>query len=63
MENVNALRDAGYLTRDQIMKEFGISRDTLDRWEKAGMPRVAYGRKVRLYELAKVIEWMKKEAA
>jgi hypothetical protein len=47
----------GMVTRDQLEKELSCSRRTVIRFEAAGLPVLRIGKK-RLYEVAKVREWL-----
>lgn len=42
---------------DQVVEEFGISRQTLYRWQRDGMPVVRIGRSV-LFPIAAVRKWV-----
>lgn len=50
---------AGYLTKEQLAQQLGISPRTLARWEllRQGPPRVALGRTV-LYRVESVHQWL-----
>jgi hypothetical protein len=49
----------GWLTRDRVAEEIGVSVDTLQRWEtrRIGPPCVRIGRKV-LYRADAFREWL-----
>ena len=47
----------GLLTRQQIAEQFQVHPHTIWVWERAGLPRIVMS-KVRLYEPAKVREWL-----
>lgn len=49
----------GWLTRDRVAEEIGVSIDTLQRWQtrRIGPPCVKIGRKV-LYRAAAFQEWL-----
>lgn len=49
----------GYLRREQLASELGISPRTIDRWHllRQGPPRVQIGRTI-LYEVAAVRLWL-----
>ena len=49
----------GFLRRDQLAQELGISPRTIDRWEalRIGPPRVCVGRTI-LYNIQSVREWL-----
>ena len=50
---------AGYLRREELARQFGISTRTVDRWEamRMGPPRIAVGRTI-LYNIESVREWL-----
>lgn len=48
-----------FLTTEEIMIKYKISRATVDRWRKEGMPSTKIGRGVR-FEEDKVQEWIEK---
>ena len=49
----------GFLRREQLAQQFGLSPRTIDRWEalRIGPPRVCVGRTV-LYQIKSVREWL-----
>ena len=49
----------GYLRREELAKQFGLSPRTIDRWEalRKGPPRVSIGRTI-LYNIQPVREWL-----
>jgi predicted DNA-binding transcriptional regulator AlpA len=49
----------GYLRREELAKQFGLSPRTIDRWEalRIGPPRVSIGRTI-LYNIQSVREWL-----
>ena len=46
-----------YLTVDEVCKWLKVSRNSLDRWRKMGMPFIKTGRLVR-FERAEVEKWL-----
>jgi predicted DNA-binding transcriptional regulator AlpA len=50
---------SGYLRREELAQQFGLSTRTIDRWEalKEGPPRVSIGRTI-LYNVESVREWL-----
>jgi excisionase family DNA binding protein len=48
-----------YITLNELSNIFKISRATIDRWRKEGMPSCKIGRGVRFVE-AEVSEWIRK---
>jgi len=66
-ERVNALKATsskqllldGYLRREELAQQLGVSPRTIDRWQtsRCGPPRVAIGRTI-LYSTASVREWL-----
>lgn len=48
------------LTEAQVGEELGVTRITLQRWRKAGMPYVALGSRLVRYNLFDVMEWLEK---
>lgn len=50
----------GYLRRDDLAQQLGVSARTLDRWHtlRYGPPRVAIGRTI-LYNLDSVRDWLR----
>ena len=55
----NQLLLAGYLRREELAQQLGVSARTIDRWQmlRCGPPRVAIGRTV-LYRLDSVRQWL-----
>jgi predicted DNA-binding transcriptional regulator AlpA len=51
----------GYLRREELARQFGLSTRTIDRWEalRIGPPRVHIGRTI-LYNVESVREWLLK---
>ncbi len=47
-----------YITLKELSKSLKISRATIDRWRKQGMPYYKIGNGVRFIEI-EVIEWIK----
>jgi predicted DNA-binding transcriptional regulator AlpA len=49
----------GYLRREELAKQFGLSPRTIDRWEalRIGPPRTSVGRTI-LYSVQSVREWL-----
>jgi len=49
----------GYLRREELAQQFGLSPRTIDRWEalRMGPPRVSVGRTI-LYNIQSVREWL-----
>ena len=49
----------GYLRREELAEQFGLSPRTIDRWEalRKGPPRVCVGRTI-LYRIDAVCEWL-----
>jgi predicted DNA-binding transcriptional regulator AlpA len=49
----------GYLRREELAEQFGLSPRTIDRWEalRKGPPRVCVGRTI-LYNIESVREWL-----
>lgn len=50
----------GYLRREELAQQFGLSPRTIDRWEalRQGPPRVCVGRTI-LYNIESVREWLR----
>src|ERR1700731_760187 len=50
----------GYLRREELAQQFGLSPRTIDRWEaqRKGPPRVHVGRTI-LYHVDSVRQWMR----
>ena len=50
----------GFLRREQLAQQFGLSPRTIDRWEalRKGPPRVCVGRTI-LYRIDAVREWLR----
>ena len=49
----------GYLRREELARQLGLSPRTIDRWEslRIGPPRVSIGRTI-LYKAESVLEWL-----
>jgi len=47
-----------FLTPGELIKLLKISRATIDRWRKEGMPSLKIGKNVR-FEKNKVLDWIK----
>lgn len=49
----------GFLRREELAEQFGLSPRTIDRWEalRIGPPRVSVGRTI-LYNMQSVREWL-----
>lgn len=56
----NQLLLDGYLRRDELAQQLGVSPRTIDRWQtsRCGPPRVAIGRTI-LYNLESVRQWLR----
>jgi predicted DNA-binding transcriptional regulator AlpA len=54
----------GYLRRNEMAKQLGVSQRTLARWEarRIGPPRVVIGRQI-FYRLASVFAWLESKEA
>jgi predicted DNA-binding transcriptional regulator AlpA len=50
----------GYLRREELAQQLGVSARTIDRWQmlRCGPPRVAIGRTI-LYNLDSVRQWLR----
>ena len=46
------------LTEAQVCEELGVTRVTLQRWRKSGMPYVALGSRMVRYNLFDVMQWL-----
>jgi len=46
------------LTEAQLGEELGVTRVTLQRWRKSGLPYVALGSRMVRYNLFDVMEWL-----
>ena len=46
------------MTTQQLCDELGVTRTTLLRWRKAGMPYVPLGTRALRYNLHDVLEWL-----
>ena len=46
------------LTVDEMCQVLKISRSTLDRWRKQGLPFFKYGNSIR-FDKEKVLKWLK----
>jgi excisionase family DNA binding protein len=46
------------ISAGDLQKELGISRSTLYRWRKEGMPHKKMGHKTIRYDLAEVMKWL-----
>jgi predicted DNA-binding transcriptional regulator AlpA len=57
----SALLD-GYLRREELAQQFGVSPRTIDRWHslRNGPPRISIGRTI-LYRLDSVHEWLQEQ--
>ena len=55
----NQLLLDGYLRREELAQQLGVSARTIDRWQtlRCGPPRVAIGRTV-LYSLESIRRWL-----
>jgi len=49
----------GYLTAGELMEKLNISRSTLYRWRKDGMPHEKLGHKTIRYDFDEVKEWLR----
>jgi excisionase family DNA binding protein len=49
----------GYITTTDLMKKLKVSRTTIDRWRKEGMPFKKFQRSVRFVE-KDVLKWLEK---
>jgi predicted DNA-binding transcriptional regulator AlpA len=49
----------GFLRREELAQQFGLSPRTIDRWEalRIGPPRISVGRTI-LYSIQSVQEWL-----
>jgi predicted DNA-binding transcriptional regulator AlpA len=49
----------GYLRREELAQQLGVSARTIDRWQmlRCGPPRVAIGRTI-LYNLDSIRQWL-----
>jgi len=56
----NQLLLDGYLRREELAQQLGVSPRTIDRWQtlRCGPPRVAIGRTI-LYNLDSVRQWLR----
>ena len=56
----NKLVLEGFLRREELAEQFGLSPRTIDRWEalRKGPPRVCVGRTI-LYNVDSVREWLR----
>jgi predicted DNA-binding transcriptional regulator AlpA len=56
----NQLLLDGYLRRNELAQQLGVSPRTIDRWQtlRCGPPRVAIGRTI-LYNLDSVRQWLR----
>ena len=56
----NQLLLDGYLRREELAQQLGVSPRTIDRWQtsRCGPPRVAIGRTI-LYNADSVREWLR----
>ena len=48
----------GYLTKVDLIKLLRISRATIDRWRKEGMPSIKIGKGIR-FDKDEVMNWIK----
>jgi hypothetical protein len=48
---------AGLVTREELAEQFRCSKRTIIRYERAGMPFIAFG-KTRLYDPPRVRDWV-----
>lgn len=53
--------NSNYLTRKQLEEYFEVSRATVTKWEKQGMPFLNLGYRTRRYKLSTVIAWLNRE--
>lgn len=49
--------DEEYLTVEEMCQLLKISRSTLDRWRKQGLPFFKYGNSIR-FDKVKVLRWL-----
>lgn len=54
------LRKRGILTREELAIEFNIKVQTVNDWQRDGMPTIKQGMTV-LYDLDEIIAWMRKQ--
>ena len=47
------------LNKDEIAKEIGVSKVTIERWMKKGMPHMKAPNGTVRFELESIKEWMK----
>lgn len=52
--------DEKFLTTDELCELFKVSRSTVERWRKAGMPYIKQGKLVR-FDKEEVLKWFKEE--
>ena len=48
-----------YSTAGEVMERLNISRSTLYRWRKEGLPHERLGHKTIRYDMDKVMEWLR----
>jgi excisionase family DNA binding protein len=52
-----------YISAEALSKKFGVHRTTIQRWAKEqGLPIVRIGH-TRIFELAKLAEWLERQAS
>jgi len=49
---------ARLLTEAQVVEELGVTRPTLYRWRRFGMPYVPLGTRAVRYNLSEVMQWL-----
>lgn len=49
------------LTTEELTKELKVTRQTLGRYKKQGMPSIKINARMVRYELDKVLEWLKEK--
>lgn len=50
-----------YITIEELCKLFNVSRSTVDRWRKQGLPYIKIGSSIRFIEL-EAINWVKERS-
>lgn len=66
MTNLFRLQDGSYvlsdelMTKKQLMKKLGVSRATIQLWQRKGLPFVQFNNKRNGYNLKEVSDWLEK---
>jgi len=47
------------ITVDQLREIVQVSRTTIDRWRKEGLPTIKIGKRAIRFEKGKALEWIK----